>query len=105
MEGLPLAPPLLNLHGCNPRVQATAARTRGKAVQGDISLTPHVESALVFQLLESAPLSSHWFQMSTCTPTRWVPMQSVSPMAKQNLSKLKRSPDIQSRIHSGRAGE
>ena len=26
--------------------------------------------ALVFQLLESTPLSSRWFQISTCTPLR-----------------------------------
>ena len=33
-----------------------------------VGLTPRFESAW-FQLLESEVLSSHWFQMLTCTPT------------------------------------
>ena len=44
------------------------ARVEVRAVQVDIISTPCVESAQ-FQLLESTSLSSHWFQMSTCTPT------------------------------------
>ena len=40
----------------------------GAPVQVHIILTPRVESTW-FQILESTVLSSHWFQIPTCTPT------------------------------------
>ena len=51
------------------KVELITALPEVKAMlQVDISLT-RVLKALVFQLHESASLSSRWFQTSTCAPT------------------------------------
>ena len=50
-------------------------------VEQHIGLTPHALKALVFQLVESASLSSRWFQIdSACaTTSRWVCSLTTTP--------------------------